>query len=367
MQPIKPPLREKLEDKKFIPGPLELGDAGKLKFRIHHSPPAKEDRPLKLAVTPAGYDDMGSLLAKLGKGYRFTPISERDLRDPAALGKFDVVFMTCGNSNAQDLPLISSLRQYVENGGTLYASDLRFDALRGAFPEFMLKKNVLPGWAPQNVKARVLEPELRKTIGANISLHFDSMGWMPAACERKKVKTIVEGSFVNMNGQKLLAPLLVKFSCRRGTVIFTSFHNARQTSKLEDKLLKYLVFTAVTAKAESTAQRAMLAAGFEPKESKNLTIAAQPAKLDFSAKTQKPGNLQFAVGFDAPGARLKIQVIAPNGEKIEHEDKATFILEIPDAPPGEWRYFISAPTIPFPNYPFSLIVGEAAAGKNPMQ
>src|SRR5437879_4309335 len=56
------------------------------------APPPK---PLRLAVTPKHYDDMGSLLDRLGEGYRHTPILMEDLLDVGRLSQYDVVFLTC--------------------------------------------------------------------------------------------------------------------------------------------------------------------------------------------------------------------------------------------------------------------------------
>ena len=56
----------------------------------------------------------------------------------------------------------------------------------------------------------------------------------------------------------------MKFKEGQGTVIFTSFHNEAQNSRQEEGLLKYLVFSAVTAKEQEVADKAMLSGGFSP-------------------------------------------------------------------------------------------------------
>jgi hypothetical protein len=76
---------------------------------------------------------------------------------------------------------------------------------------------------------------------------------------------------------------------------------------------------------------------------------------------RKAGAIQFAVGFATHGAKLRLQVESPTGARIEHEDSTTFIMELPAAPAGEWRCTVTAPAVPFANYPFTLIVGEATA------
>ncbi len=54
--------------------------------------------PIKLAVTPAGFDDMGKLLGTLGDGYRFEVVPEKTLADPAACARFDAIFLTCAEA-----------------------------------------------------------------------------------------------------------------------------------------------------------------------------------------------------------------------------------------------------------------------------
>ena len=50
---------------------------------------------------------------------------------------------------------------------------------------------------------------------------------------------------------------MVRFPLQEGTVIFTSFHNEKQNNETELKLLKYLVFTAVTANVQLRTERSM--------------------------------------------------------------------------------------------------------------
>src|SRR5207245_2294225 len=152
-----------------------------------------------------------------------------------------------------DPELNASIRLFVQNGGTLYASDLRFDVLRGAFPELIDNTAARAGREKQKILAKIHDPGLQDALGKKqeVELEFESPGWRPAAFERDKVKTYMSGPYLTEFGQKIPdAPLLVKFPFQKGTVIFTSFHNEKQ-GEVGEKLLKYLVFSAVTARAEA--------------------------------------------------------------------------------------------------------------------
>jgi hypothetical protein len=346
---------------KFIAGPLILPSAAdQPKYRVHTRPALQnaDVKPVRLAVTPAQFDDMGRLLTELGEGYPCTPITEADLGDLKKLTGFDVVFLTCASSRTYDLRAISALRRYVELGGTLYASDLRFDLVARAFPEKIVRRPI-PSGIPQSVRASVLDPGLRQLLGPGIVLDFNSPGWRPAAFDSGKTKVYIQGPYRSDRGPVLVAPLLVKFPCKKGTVIFTSFHNAAQNNDVQKRLLQYLVFTAINAQTETMAHKAMLLGGFAPKETRNLTIGTEPANVQLRYTLTKPRDIQFAVGFGAQAANLRLEIESPTGAKIQHTGATTFILELPEAPAGEWRCTVTAAAAPFANYPFTWIVGEA--------
>jgi hypothetical protein len=316
---------------------------------------------LRLAVTPAHYDNMGELLTGLGEGYKFTQLTQADLYSLKKLSQFDVIFLTCSSTTALDTRLNYNFRMFVEKGGTLYASDLRFDNLAGAFPDYIDRKNLRTGAGSQTVSARVVNPGLRDVLGERIDLNFTSGGWRAAAFLRSKAVPYLEGEFRGSDGKPCRAPLLVKFSRKKGAVIFTSFHNAAQNSELEVKLLKYLVFTAVTTQLEGEVRKSLLAGGFEPHDTRRLSASAGEATPAQRYAHAGSGPLQFALGFEGKGAKLRLSLTAPGGRTLEHEDSASFILEVPGAPEGEWRFTVTAVEAPFANYPFTLTVGKRAS------
>jgi hypothetical protein len=343
-------------------------DPQPLKVRVIETVYTKEKPPreLKLAVTEKDFDDMGQLLRTLGKGYDYTLLEEIQLESYEKLKQFDVIFLTCKRSTAQNLHLNAALRRFVEEGGTLYASDLRFDALRGAFPEYIEKGQPRYG-LKQKTTVRIVDDGLRDVLGEKVELHFDADNWRPARFNREMVTVYMEGNFLGLGNTKkddrFFEPLLVKFTCGKGTVIFTSFHNAAQQSEVETKLLKYLVFTAVTSHEETRVSTTMISGGFSPQPPRRLAASDDAPSATQVYHNKKPGKLQFALGFTTAGAKLKLELVAPDGKKYAHEGTATFGIEVPDAAAGDWRYTITALTVPYPNFPFTLTVGEAAPGK----
>jgi hypothetical protein len=343
--------------------PLEIVDveAASLYHRVRRLKLPDTNRPkhLRLAVTPKHCDDMGSLLDTLGDGFRYTNIDKKALKSLEKLRQFDVVFLTCSYDESWGSETSDVLREYVTGGGTLYASDLRYSLVIAAFPEFASNDRVVPG-VQQRLDATVTDPELKRHLGHGIlPLRFDMDAWQPAYFDRAKCFTYLEGTYRTSDGTSHQAPLLIKFRYGAGAVVFTSFHNAKQTSTLERKLLEYLVRSVVNARAEAVVSALIAEAGFSPRDLQSMQVSAKQAVPTQTFQHAAKGSLQIGVGFQDLGAKLRLTLIAPDGKKIEHADTATFLIEVPDAAAGTWRYQVAADALPFANFPFVLAVGKS--------
>ena len=336
-------------------------------------------QPLRLAVTPRQYDDMGKLLDQLGEGYKYTKIKLEDLEHLEKIKDYDVIFATCGtvpdswvsgaaigagarpgvrqfqsNKEVEDR-VREALRGFVGKGGTLYASDWRRGLVQWAFPEFFDGGDVEPG-SRQTVTVKVVDPGLRNVIGPELSLRFDMNGWFPGDLSDPKMTTYLEGEYKNVHGETVKAPLLVKVPFEEGAVIFTSFHNEKQNSEKELDLLRFLVFAAVTAKETEKANKIMVQGGFSPREQSLIGASAENPSVTKTYRNAKAGALRFVLGFQ-PGARFRLVVTGPSGQKAEKEGASTFTIDVPGAPVGDWSYTITALKLPYANFPFTLTVG----------
>jgi hypothetical protein len=476
----------------------------------------------RIGVTPPLYDDMGKLLDALGEGFRYETLTMEDLRELATLKGFDIIFLTCsgmpdawfgktegatnrpGMSYGQIRPEIANsvfrnLRQFLDEGGTLYVSDLCYQMVEGALPEFvswsdaeiemrlrvlrelddeeqglllllnpasnidsvsrtLQKAGLSPGladkvdlialavvasdlaWkgslreesidevvrdlklpvgsddvhaitlalrnraakinrlapgrntarakqraaqehneridrlrkliasqvisegAKQSLQATVVDVGLRDLLGGpTLNLMFDLDGWQPAYFAGPGVTVLLRGRYRAMSGQEGEAPLLVKLPVGRGTLVFTSFHNEKVNSAVETKLLRYLVFTAVTAQVEALVNKTVMSGGFS---AASTHTSGDPSATQTYQK-QEPGRLRFALSFAGEGARLKLTIVAPNGQAYEKVTPTPLVVEVPDAPAGKWRYTVTAEQVPYKHFPFNVTIGEGAAKRDP--
>lgn len=337
-------------------------------------------RSLRLAVTPPEYDDMGRLLDTLGRGYRYTQISLDDLLHADRLAEYDVVFLTCGGvprewlgrrlresergsagvyrPKAEIVDMIQeSFRKFVGHGGTLYVSDLQFDLLKLAFPEFVDQAGEGKGEV-QTVEAEVVDSGLRRLLGPTIDLRFDMPAWRPAAFRGPEVTTYLQGTYRLRDAPERTGPLLITFPHGEGTVVFTSFHNEAQNEEMELELLRHLVFTTVTAREESKIRQTMVRGGFSPTERNLLSASSKSKPVREKYQCQKRGPLQFVLGFEDQGAQIRLTVISPEGDKIERTATKTLTIAVDDAAEGTWQYTIAPIKIPYEHFPFTLTIGQ---------
>jgi hypothetical protein len=317
-----------------------------------------EARQLKLVVNQMGSDDVGAVLKGLGKGYEYTDLIETDLESGERLKKYDVVFLNCGGPVGPNYQrAVRSVRDFVFMGGTLYASDRQYPFVRAAFPDIAAPPHSFTQEAG-DYKAEVLDEGLQKQLGKTVELTFDAGGWQAATFAGKTVTVVLRATG---NGKlKKDTPLLVKFPHGKGTVIYTSFHNSGVGGDTAKKLLRYLVFSTVVADAEARIKEALTRDKFAVKSSEILTAVEADWSTTQSYKLEKGDTFRVAVGFHNDNAEVRLTVTSPEGEDVtfEHEGKDTFIVDLVNAPPGEWKMKVTAKKIPNPNFPITLVVAE---------
>jgi hypothetical protein len=345
----------------------DVGGANTLDVKVLQGEPSKK---LRLAMTPTYkektkehgiifWDDMGRLLRELGKGYNYDEVYPKEFaHDPEELDKYDVLFLTC-HPKAESIK--NALIRFVERGGTLYASDWRFDDLADAFPQFVDGSAIGSGTGRQDVRADVVDPGLREYIGtAHVDLKFDLPQWKTAAFAGTGVTVMIRGKYKKQRdkrdqiGDWSEAPLLVRLNHGKGTIIFTSFHNEKQNSDVERKLLQYLVFTLVTAGVDAEVSKSIEEAGFAAQKSNLLTTSSKETSITRTFQNAVEGPLRISLGFRDVGAELRLLIKAPDGRFFNWKGTSTVILEVPNAMKGEWTYTITrSETFP-DNIPFKV-------------
>ncbi len=320
---------------------------------------------LKLAITiyssdtyGQSYDDMATLLRKMGAGFDHAEeVTESDLASAERLSRYDVLFLTCraSSSKAAFPEIAKALQAFVMRGGVIYSSDLRCEIIRKAFPEFVDKATVGAGLHIASngfIRSDIVDDGLKQYLGKDkIDLKFKYEGWETASFLKKDGTSFVEGEYIperhkdRVDKENYARPgsFLFQFKPynRGGLVIFTSFHNSEQTSGDIQKVLKYLVFKSMTAKAESEFKEEMEKAGISASTGNLISTSSDSKPVVKTITNDSTGKLVFGLNFPSGSGTLKLAVKNPKGETVHAKHNSTFRIVVPDAPPGEWTLTIT--------------------------
>ncbi len=217
------------------------------------------------------------------------------------------------------------------------------------------------GAAKQDVDAQVVDSGLQEAIGDTIRLRFPDNAWLPGRFTGDDVQVLIRGTYFSVKREQIEAPLLAKFRQGQGTVIFTSFHNEAQNSQQELQLLRYLVFSAVTAKEEAQTQKTMLSGGFSPVKQGQVNHALGMDSITKKYLSTSGDPLRFSLNFGGGGAVLRLTLVAPGGQKFEKETDETLLVEATGAPAGEWLYTVTSVKVPYKNFAYSVGIGRGAS------
>jgi hypothetical protein len=251
---------------------------------------------VKIAVVTAGGDHIETLLTQLGFTFQtfagdashWSTVAEPFLSNVASLKAYDIVFVDCAaakSSSGSTIDLGGSapqiaiaLHDYVQAGGSVYASDWAF-----LFPALSFPGNVtfalngggsvnspfdtrkLMGYAPQlGISATVKSPLLAAALGQSTvkidfpkgsgvsTLHWGLMQKVDPAVEvlieAPSVKTCKSGDLTcanpaSQNAQNVPLAVWLKTTpgAKGGNVVYTSFHNIGQATDDVERILKYIV------------------------------------------------------------------------------------------------------------------------------
>lgn len=157
---------------------------------------------------------------------------------------------------------------------------------------------------------------------------------------------------------RISGPLLAKMPFGDGCIIFTAFHNGKQRSRGEVELLRYLVYTTVTARLEARTKEQLVEAGFTAARHDLVTRSPGSPERKGAYKCSRPGRLRFALGFNGEGVRLRLDLTSPDGRTAVHATIEPVVVEVRDAAAGDWTYTVTAERLPSDNFPFTITIAE---------
>lgn len=308
-------------------------------------------------VAPSGYDNMSAVLHGMGRGFEHTIITWNDLHNFNSLVGCEVLFINCASeAQSQANQIAPVVNKFVEQGGSLYASDYAGAILQNAFPGVLQFDQ--QGQTCQ-VDANVKDPGLQEIIGKKIPIHFDLGGWWRILNTDPSVRVYVDG------GSPLnKIPIVVGFSHGRGHVIYTSFHNHAQVSEAEQRLLRFLVLRPILAQAAATVTKTVQSQLCLPgKEIIAAIDRNQPSTL-YVYQAKGGESLLYVLHWTGTG-KLRLTINNPAGQAVHRleGEKPPLQYELPAVSVGNWSCQVEALNVPYNNFPYVLTLATRAQSK----
>lgn len=199
--------------------------------------------PSMIGVVPGSYDDIGAILDDLG--YEYTTLYDSDLADSSKLDPLALLFLNCGSDTwyASDTTVQDNLKNYVNGGGYLYASDWDFEYIEACWPTAITFYGSDPYIGDtQTITADVVDPDLAAYLGKDTAqIIFDLGAWVVIDSVATTTDVLVQGDFATYVGPLADKPLMVSFEYGSGLVAYTCFHNEAQLTTDARKLLNYFI------------------------------------------------------------------------------------------------------------------------------
>jgi len=368
-------------------------------------------RPLRLAVTPAGFDDIGAILREMG--FPVTELSIENVEAWQNLSQFDCVFINCSESIRTPFIrryLAPYVQAYVQNGGVVYGSDFAALLLEEAFPQ-QIRFNREVDTDPESlgegdaetVIAEVVDTSLRDFLQVDkVSLHFDKGGWYGVEQLTPYGRVFLQSTFWRVSGlgirgegvheggqvifpsqiEPVMFYLLVAFPFGQGFVIYTSFHNKAQPSEIERRLIEFLALRPLTIRlsrkvAEEISRTPVEVGTIGEKRSSGLLtgrrMVMQREIIGEIGSGQKSPVYQFQLAYPSP-LRIVVGWEGGKGDFIvmfwkqdepsrywkQRAQEPPLVLTVPQIlSPGVYCVQLFATQAPLPKTPFVIGIGIA--------
>ncbi len=228
-----------------------------------HSPDVVQDACFpdetgKLAVVTGDWDTIQQILDGAGLSYDLYDGKDNTqetidlLSDLEKMNEYDIIFFNCGGAHEGILTfglnqaLIDNVKTFVEQGGSIYASDWAYVYAEFPFPDAIMFFNEAlapmgPKMGPEGpLQGQIVDQTLAQVMGKTIvDLEYDLGAWVVVQGGPAATRIHVTGD-VPIAGNGL--PLAISHDQGLGTVLYTTFHNEPQVTGDMVQILTYLIF-----------------------------------------------------------------------------------------------------------------------------
>jgi len=294
--------------------------------------PRDESSTIRIGVTRAHFDDVGSILRYFGNGVDFYILAAPDFRNVDTISGLYAIFINCGTQGVVDPEI---LRDFVYAGGVVYASDHASSLLIDAFPGILYHSS----GTRQTVPARIVHSTLASHMGmGELDIIFDLGGWRPITQLTDDATIYIVGDVARLGR----LPLAFSFDYGRGTVFYTSFHNSAQATGEMINFIEYLVFRIQNIEGDRDMAARAAREGFVYGGAVFGMLGAGETSDIFYYDFDGESDFMLMLGGGAE--YFALQLIDPDGNVFDMDefDADEYGIRLRAPAPGQWGFAVTA-------------------------
>jgi len=194
-----------------------------------------------LAYISGFYDSIENVVQDM-LGHDIDAVEYSIFMSQEAMEDYRMIFVNCGSGAMyalfQEPDAIQNIRQWVSNGGILYASDLEHEFVMEVFPEYIMSEG---SGSSGNTTASVVSTPLADFINKEeVDIVYNLGGWSMPTQISSDVEVLIYGPYPGGSSDE--GNLAISFQHGQGELVFTSFHNSASATADQHAVLTYYVY-----------------------------------------------------------------------------------------------------------------------------
>ena len=195
----------------------------------------------RLAFVKGLFDSIESIV----QGVLGNPIEEiqaSQLGSSAVTSAYRMIFLNCGLDTDplfNNPNVVTNLKAFLQNGGTIYASDWAADYVNKLFPGVTFE---LTGDA-QSTTATIVDASLQAFLGkSTVSIVYDLGSWANLLTTPANATVLLRANYTAGGNQLTNRPIAFSLPQGAGRLVFTTFHNEVGATADQIAVLRHFIY-----------------------------------------------------------------------------------------------------------------------------
>lgn len=321
-----------------------------------------------IMVTPPEFDNIGAILSSLNVFYQ--EVAPAHIFSEQTMQNCNTLYINCASwccEKKYSRKAKTSLRKFVEKGGTLYLSDAAGYLIHGLLPSLIeFDQNTDSG----RFSCEVQNQSLRNVLGNRINLHFETPGWLRVLKVDPSIEILTDVSKWtylssdcgyaegNSPGKEAVLPDRITLSASiklgQGEIIYSAFHHQKQMTQAEAALEIFMLLRPILKPLMQNARAYFRSLpGYEA--GSYLTPTMPKRSFTFQSTGQK--EISILANWLNMG-RIALIITDPTGRIAGRIEGATSPLyyRLPSQQAGNWTLSVESVQVFNHSIPFTVCI-----------